>query len=77
MTRKRTWIAAAVVVALSTVGEIAFRHSAHPVFIWHHMPLFDFVYGVAGCVALVLVAKWLGKTFIQRDVKYYDDEASS
>lgn len=72
MSNTRVGMAAGVLVALSVVPEIVFRHSAHPTFWWHSLPAFDFVYGFLGCTAIVLISKWLGRRFIQQDEDYYD-----
>lgn len=44
------------------------RHKVHP---WEGLLGFFAVYGFAGCVVLVLVAKWM-RTFLMRDESYYD-----
>ena len=50
---KRVWaIGVAVVIGASVVLEIVYRHYGHPVFWWQSTPVFDFVYGTAGCLAL-------------------------
>lgn len=72
----RVWIATAAVVAGSLVAEVVVGPSAHAELWWHGVPLFDFVYGLGGSVVIVLVSKWLGKTFLQRDESYYEDEAA-
>ena len=36
--------------------------------------MFDFVYGTAGCLALVLGAKWLGHAWLQRERLYGDED---
>ncbi len=33
---------------------------------WHRTPGVQAVYGVIGCVAIVLVSKWLGRLGLQR-----------
>ena len=63
----------AAVAGASVVLEIVYRHHAHPVFWWQATPAFDFVYGTAGCLALVLGVKWLGHAWLQRD-RLYDSE---
>jgi len=39
---------------------------------WHHVPGFYIILGFAGCVAFIVVSKWLGKHFLQRDDQYYE-----
>ena len=67
-------VLAAVVIGVSVVLEIVYRHHGHPVFWWQATPVFDFVYGIAGCLALVLGAKWLGRAWLQRDHLYADED---
>jgi len=64
----------AAVVGLSVVLEIVYRYHGHPVFWWQAMPVFDFVYGTVGCLALVIGAKWLGHAWLQRDHLYSDED---
>lgn len=33
---------------------------------WHMAPGFQAVYGLIGCVLIVVVAKWLGRWWLQR-----------
>lgn len=73
MTRRPAGILTAAVVLLTLVLEVAFRHLAHPEFLWHSLPGFDFLYGLAGCLGIVLVSKWMGHALIQRPESYYDD----
>ena len=67
----------AAVIAVSVALEILYRHHAHPEFWWQATPVFDFVYGTAGCLALVLGAKWLGHAWLQRDNIYTDEDETA
>jgi hypothetical protein len=40
---------------------------------WHHVPGFDLVYGVLGCLAIVLGSKALGKLGLQRPERFYEE----
>ena len=73
--RRATLLVTAFVVA-TAVLEYVFRHLAHPEFIWHKIPAFDFVYGALGCAAIVIVSKWLGKHFLQRPEDYWEKTQS-
>lgn len=53
--------------------DLAGAH-AHSETWWHAMPAFDLLYGVAGCVAIVLVSKFLGSTLLQRRENYYESD---
>jgi hypothetical protein len=68
----RWWIAIAVVVALTVAGEVAFHDAAHALHWWHELPGFDLVYGLVGCLAIIVVSKALGKVWLQRPEDYYD-----
>lgn len=72
---KRWWIGSSAIVAVSIALEIVFRHLAHPEYLWHEIPGFDFIYGLAGCLAIVIVSKWAGHRFLQRPEAYYEDIA--
>ena len=72
----RIWAVTAAILAVTIAFEIAFRGSAHHDFFWQAIPGFDFAYGFVSCWLIVIVSKWLGKTFIQRDEDYYGDEES-
>ena len=74
---KRSWVVGTGVIAgLSLIFEVLFHHHGHPYFWWHAVPLFDLALGVVGCILLVVVAKGIGYTFLQRDERYYGDETS-
>ena len=61
-------VAAVVLVALEW-SPLSEAHGHHW---WHVLPGFDLLYGLAGCVAIVLVSKALGAVWLQRDERYYD-----
>ena len=63
----RVFYAACIILAL--LDFVIHRHVNHSLeSIWLFYP----IYGFAGCVLLVLVAKWM-RTFLMRDESYYDD----
>jgi hypothetical protein len=70
----RWWIVAVVVSVVSLVAEIAARGSLHALFWWHLVPGFDLLYGLLGCVAIVLVSKAAGAWFLQRPEDYYSKD---
>ena len=64
-----------VVIALAltlSISDIAFRGSGHAEFWWHVVPIFDLVYGFLGCGIIVLVSKWIGARYLQKDEDYYE-----
>jgi hypothetical protein len=66
----------AVVLVAAAVALVALEWSplseAHGHRWWHVLPGFDLLYGLAGCVAIVLVSKAIGAVWLQRDEDYYD-----
>ena len=65
---KKMLASAAVILVLCLFTPTGTAH-----FIWERFPLFYAVFGFAGCIVLILMAKALGKLFIQREENYYDD----
>lgn len=45
---------------------------ATPHFAWHHIPVFDALFGFAGCAAIIVVSKALGHRWLQKKEDYYD-----
>lgn len=73
---KRTaWTLLAVVTAASLVLERIVHHEHH--YWFHDLPGFVVLYGFVGCVAIVLLSKWFGEAFVQRDEGYYDDDGEA
>lgn len=44
----------------------------HPYFSWAAFPAFNAVYGFISCVVIIVVAKVLGKLWLQKGEDYYD-----
>jgi len=59
-----------IVIVLSIIVEVLFVHH-HIHYWWHGLIGFDVIYGAIGCLFLIVVAKGLGKLFIQRSEQYY------
>ena len=59
------WILGGI-LALLVLIEAFFAPHHHPVFPWHHWPGYQGVLGLATCVGLVLLLKWMGSAFLQR-----------
>ena len=68
------FIATAIAGLVTLVVEIVYRHTAHPYYMWHTMPLFDLIFGFIGCAVIIWVSKWLGHTWLQHEETYYGDE---
>ncbi len=72
---KRLWLPlTGGLLGLSFLLDVIFLHDSHPVFWWQAAPAFDFLYGLGGCALLILVAKWLGHSWLQRQKHYYQEE---
>lgn len=69
--RKVTGICVAGLVVLSLL-RWWLGHPHHPEYFWHRLRWFDALYGVIGCLGIVLFSKALGKWFLQRPEDYYD-----
>jgi len=41
-------------------------------FFWENLPIFNVLFGIIGCIVLIIGSKALGKLFIQKDDDYYD-----
>jgi len=72
---KRPWqilLGAALVASVAANFLLPLKEPKH---LWE-IPAFFAVYGFLGCVALILIAKSLGKRLLQRPLHYYDEEES-
>ncbi len=70
MMTSRTWIALAALVLLSVVAEVTIvEDHGHW---WNAIPAFYALFGLVGCIAIILISKWLGKVLLQRREEYYD-----
>jgi hypothetical protein len=71
VTKRSGWFAAGALAAFSVLVQLVGPESVHGESLWHHIPGF---YGLLGSIALVAIAKGLGKLFLQRPEDYYSDE---
>lgn len=71
MTRGR-WIAVAVVLALVVVGDFIVPKEAYGPF-WSYRGFFSW-FAFVGCVAIVVISKWLGKLLLQQGEDYYQKD---
>jgi hypothetical protein len=69
---RRWWTVIGVAAAATVVAEVVTHDAGHDVFPWHAVPGFDLAYGAAGCVAIVVLSKALGKAWLQRDEDYWE-----
>ena len=47
-------------------------HGVRGDFAWSNILGFFAIFGLIGCVAIVLISKWLGHRWLQRKEDYYD-----
>lgn len=66
------WIVAAALLAGSVVADFLVPKEG-PASWWSHRGFFAW-FGLAGCVAIVLLSKLLGRWGLQRGEDYYDAE---
>ncbi len=62
-------------LALVAVGEIVLPlvfQGAHSHFWFESFPAWGSLYGLASCVAIIVVSKFLGKVWLMRREDYYD-----
>ena len=70
MDKKKLYIIIAIVMVLSVGAELAGVH------LHQHWPLpfgYDIFFGFAGCWALIIMAKIIMASVLQRDESYYED----
>ena len=62
-------------IAMAAAATVALDLLAHPhgATWWHLLPGFDLVYGFLGCAAIVIGSKALGKAWLQRSERFYED----
>lgn len=71
----KNWLAIViglVFVVTLVLGVLAGGHHEAEGAWWHHVAGFYIILGFVGCMAFILVSKWLGKHFLQRDEQYYE-----
>lgn len=71
---KYTWILiAAITAVISLIADffIPFGENREE-FQWSHIHGFFAGLGLLGCMAIVMIAKWLGHYWLQRKEDYYD-----
>lgn len=69
---KRWFYAALVAVAAAEVVLPLLIGGAHPHFSFESWPAWGSLYGLASCVAIIVVSKLIGKAWLMRDEDYYD-----
>ena len=68
---KRTLLVIALVLIASALADVFWRDS-YGYYAWSRIPAFYALFGLIGCVTIVLVSKWLGHMWLQKEQDYYD-----
>jgi hypothetical protein len=69
---KRWLYAALAVLALSEIVVPRLFGTDHAHFPFEDLPAWGSLYGLASCLAIILVSKLLGKLWLTRPENYYD-----
>ncbi|MDN5347303.1 MAG: hypothetical protein PWP65_867 [Clostridia bacterium] len=70
--KRRLGVMGIAAFVLTFLLDIIFLDPHHVELWWHKVPGFDIIFGFIGCVAIIIVSKWLGKHFLQRHERYYE-----
>ncbi len=60
-----------IAVILSVLIDLPL-HDGYGDFAWSNILGFFALFGLIGCVALIMISKWLGHYWLQRKEDYYD-----
>lgn len=67
------WIALAVLAVGAFTTELMIPHDPeHAAHWWNSIPGFYALFGFVGCVAIIVISKWIGKILLQRKEGYYE-----
>ena len=69
----RGWILSLLAAAVVFVLPYVVPHEAAHHGWWDSIPGWWAVFGFAGCAVIVVVSKWLGHLFLQKDEGFYDE----
>jgi hypothetical protein len=69
---KRSFYIGLVVIALVEIAAPYALHAEHGHFWFEDLPAWGSLYGLAACVAIIVVSKLLGKAALTRPENYYD-----
>ncbi len=69
---KRIWVIILTALILSVVLDFSLLNGGHGDFAWSKIVGFFAFFGLIGCVALIMISKWLGHYWLQRKEDYYD-----
>lgn len=72
----KRWLVISLVIltSLTLISEFFIPHDpAHAKAWWSGIPFFWAIFGFAGCVILIYLAKYILKAIVQRKENYYDE----
>ncbi len=69
---KRWFYGVLAVVALAEIGLPLIFHDDHAHFSLESWPAWGSLYGLASCVVIILVSKFIGKLWLMRREDHYD-----
>ncbi len=71
---RRTWLFTSLLAVISiAIGFLSFFQEIGGEFHWSAFGVFSAAFGFIGCVVIVLIAKGLGRLWLQRNEDYYDE----
>jgi hypothetical protein len=69
---KRLLVITLIALMLSVGVDLLLRSGDHGDFAWSNISGFFALFGLIGCVAIIIISKWLGHYWLQRKEDYYD-----
>ncbi|MEE9143576.1 MAG: hypothetical protein V3U06_02260 [Candidatus Binatia bacterium] len=72
---KKAWIIILMgALILSVLGDYLFQGEEGHAAFWNHMWGFFAFFGFIGCVAIIVISKLIGHSWLQRGENYYDHD---
>jgi hypothetical protein len=69
---KRWFYVSLGAIVIAEIAAPYVLHDDHIYFPFENLPAWGSVYGLISCLLIIIVSKWLGKMFLERDENYYD-----
>jgi hypothetical protein len=70
---KRLFYVALAAVAVAEIALPLIFHSGEAHFSFENFPAWGSIYGLASCIAIIILSKLIGKLWLMRREDYYDD----
>ena len=68
----RRWVLLVIVAVISLAAGFSAPHDAAHDQWWNRVPAFFALFGLVGCLLIIVFAKALGKALLQKKEGYYD-----